>query len=565
MPRLTRHFAHWPPGAPRTLDVADCNLFSHLEDSAARLPDKPAAIFYGKPTTFREMQAAAVALAGYLQQRLGVRRGDRVLLLMQTCPQFYASFYAVMRCDAVVVALNPMSTPDEIAYFAADSGARVLVATQDVAGRAVTLMDDGTLDACVVGALSDFAAPPEASPWLELPAIVREPRRAMPHPRCHDMAAALAAGAQPAPAQAKGEDLAVIGYTSGTTGKPKGAMLSHRNFCYTLAHRAHWQDDREDEDELLALPASHLAGMRVMLQAGRIGRTLVMLARWDAKAAVELIHRLRIRSWPTVPTMLSEVLGAADDAAHALSSLMRLYGGAAAMPDALAREIQERLGLVFLESYGMTEFCGLALSNPPQAARRQCAGVPVINCDVRIIDPVTLEELGPDQPGEIVMHGPTLFAGYLNKPEATAETHIEIDGKRFLRSGDLGYQDDDGYFYVTDRLKRMINSSGLKVWPAEIELALYGHPAVQEACVISARDPHRGETPKALIVLRPAARGTVKADDLIAWAREQIAAYKVPRIVEIVEALPKTATGKILWRVLQEEQDREERKALSTS
>lgn len=561
MPELIRHLAHWPPGVPRTLDVADCSLFSHLEGSAARLPDKPATVFYGKPTTFREMHAAAVALAGYLQQRLGVRRGDRVLLLMQTCPQFYAAFYAVMRCNAVVVAINPMSTPDEIAYYAADSGARVLLATQDMADRAIPLLDNGTLDACVVGALSDFAGTTAASPWLDIPAIVQEPRRPMPHPHCHDMAAALAAAPPCGPMLASGRDLAVIGYTSGTTGKPKGAMLTHRNFCYTLAHRAHWQRDREDEDELLVLPPSHLAGMRVMLQAARIGRTLVMLARWDAKTAVELIHRLRIRSWPAVPTMLSDVMGAADAGEHDLSSLTRLYGGAAAMPEALARELQERLGLVFLESYGMTEFCGLSLSNPPQAARRQCAGVPVINCDVRVIDPITLEELGPNQPGEIVMHGPTLFAGYLNKPEATAETLVDIDGKSFLRSGDLGYHDDDGYFYVTDRLKRMINSSGLKVWPAEIESALYGHPAVQEACVIAARDPHRGETVKAVIVLRSAACGTVSGDDLTAWARERMAAYKVPRVVEFVDALPRTATGKILWRVVQEEEDRREREA----
>ncbi|SCU96042.1 Long-chain-fatty-acid--CoA ligase LcfA (fragment) [Cupriavidus necator] len=328
-----------------------------------------------------------------------------------------------------------------------------------------------------------------------------------------------------------------------------------------MAHRACWQHDRADEDELLALPASHLAGMRVMTQAVRIGRTLVLLARWDAQAAVELIARLRIRSWPAVPTMLAEVLGRADAGRHDLSSLRRIYGGAAAMPEALATDLQQRLGLAYLESYGMTEFCGLALSNPPQAPRRQCAGIPVVNCDCRVIDPETGAELGPNQPGEIVMHGPTLFAGYLNNPQATAAALIEIDGKRFLRSGDLGYHDDDGYFYVTDRLKRMINSSGLKVWPAEIEAALYGHPGVQEACVISARDPHRGETVKAVVVLRESARGTVAPEALTAWARERMAAYKVPRLVEFVDALPKTATGKILWRELQARQVERDRAA----
>jgi len=390
---------------------------------------------------------------------------------------------------------------------------------------------------------------------------VREPRHLRPRAGVHDFRGALAAGIAPGPMHASGSDLAVVGYTSGTTGKPKGAMLSHRNFAYTLAHRALWQADRADETELLVLPVSHLAGMRVMNQSVRLGRTLVLLARWDAQAAVELIERLRVRSWPAVPTMFAEVFGRADLEQRDFSSLARVYGGASAMPEALAREIHTRLGLTFLESYGMTEFCGLSHSNPPHGARRQCAGIPVVNCDARVIDPDTGEELGANEPGELVMHGPTLFSGYWNNPGATAAAFIEIDGKRFLRSGDLGYHDEDGYFYVTDRLKRMINASGLKVWPAEVESALYGHPAVQEACVISALDVHRGETVKALVVLRPSARGSVTPQALSEWARERLSAFKVPRLVEFVDELPKTSTGKILWRELQAEQNARDREA----
>ncbi|QQX82780.1 AMP-binding protein [Cupriavidus necator] len=355
----------------------------------------------------------------------------------------------------------------------------------------------------------------------------------------------------------------MVGYTSGTTSRPKGAMLSHRAFAYTLAHRAAWQADRPEETELLVLPVSHLAGMRVMNQAVRLGRTLVLLARWDAEAAVELIERRRVYAWPAVTTMLAEVMARPDIGRRDLSSLRRIYGGASAMPEALAREIHLRLGIPYLESYGMTEFCGLALSNPPQAARRQCAGVPVINCDVRVIDPESGAELGVNAPGEIVMHGPSLFDGYWANPEATAAALIDLDGKRFLRSGDIGYHDEDGYFYVTDRLKRMINASGLKVWPAEVEAALFGHPAVQEACVISARDPHRGETVKAVVVLRPGAAGTVRPEDLTEWARTRMAPYKVPRLVEFVRALPKTSTGKTLWRELQAMQDERDRGALT--
>jgi fatty-acyl-CoA synthase len=561
MPRLTRHHAHWPPGVPHTLELEDCNLFDHLEASARRVPDKAAVIYYGRATSFRALHAAALALAGYLQQRLGVRRGDRVLLMMQNCPQFFMAYYAAMRCDAVVVALNPMSTQQEIAFYAHDSGARVLVTTQDLVDRATGLLDDDVLDTLLVGATSEFAGGPQDVPYLEIPAFVREPCHVETRPRVHDLAGALASGIAPGPMHAGGRDLAVVGYTSGTTGRPKGSMLTHRNFVYTMAHRALWQSDREEEHELLALPISHLAGMRVMNQAVRLGRTLVLLARWDAQAAVELIERLHIQSWPAVPTMFAEVFAREDIRRRDLSSLKRIYGGASVMPESLAREMFERLGLTFLESYGMTEFCGLSHSNPPQAARRQCAGIPVINCDARVIDPDTGAELGVNEDGEIVMCGPTLFEGYWNNPEATAAAFIEIEGKRFLRSGDIGHFDEDGYFYVTDRLKRMINASGLKIWPAEIESLLYSHVAVQEACVISAHDAHRGETVKALVVLRPAARGTLTPQELAAWSRERLSAYKVPRLIEFVDALPKTATGKILWRELQALQDERDRAA----
>ncbi|WP_042885512.1 long-chain-fatty-acid--CoA ligase [Cupriavidus necator] len=561
MPQLTRHFAHWPAGVPRSLEVADCNLFCHLEESATRVPDKPAVVFYGHRMTFHDLHAAAMALAGYLQHRLSVRQGDRVLLLMQNCPQYMIAFYAVMRCDAVVVAMNPMSTREEMEYYARDSGARVVIATQDLIDPVTGLLEQDVLDGCVVGLAGEFAGRPKDVPYLAIPGFVTEPRQGAMHPRMHDFSQALAAGIAPLPVRARGRDLAVIGYTSGTTGKPKGAMLSHANFAYTLAHREHWQSDRADEDELLTLPVSHLAGMRAMNQAVRLGRTLAMLTRWDANAALELIERLRLRSWAAVPTMLAELFARPDIDQRDLSSLTRIYGGASAMPEALARRMQSRLGIPFLESYGLTEFCGMSHSNPPQAPRRQCAGVPVINCDARVINPETGVELGTNEPGEIVMHGPTMFGGYWNKPEATAAAFIELDGKRFLRSGDLGYHDEDGYFYITDRLKRMINASGLKVWPAEIESILYGHPAVQEACVISAFDPHRGETVKALVVLRPASRGMVQPQALVDWARGCMSAYKVPRTVEFVDSLPKTSTGKILWREMQLEQDERDREA----
>jgi len=561
MARLVRHHAHWPAGVPHAVAVADRNIFSHLQRSATASPGKVAIEFYGRTLSYEQLHAAALALAGYLQQHLGVRRGDRVLLLMQNCPQFVIAFHAVLRCDAVVVGVNPMSTPQEVAYYAADSGGRVLITTQDMLASALPLLQSGALDGAVVGAAGDLASSAEDLPFLRVPDFVLAPRAALAQPGLHEFAGALAAGIAPTPMLSGGEDLAVLAYTSGTTGKPKGAMLTHRNFAHASAQRAAWLDESADATELITLPISHVAGMNMMNLAMFVGRSIVLLARWDADAAVELIERRRIAAWGAVAPMLMEVFSRPDIAQRDLSSLKRLYGGATAMPESLIRGIEQRLGIAFIESYGLSEACGATHINPPQAARRQCAGVPHINVDARIIDPDSGAELGPNQPGEIVVHGPTVFSGYWNNPAATAAAFIELDGKRFLRTGDLGYHDDDGYFYVTDRLKRMINAAGLKVWPAEIESALYAHPAVQEACVISARDAHRGETVKALVVLRAAHRGTLSGGELSDWARGRMAAYKVPRIVEFVEALPKTSTGKLLWRELQAQQDAHDRAA----
>jgi fatty-acyl-CoA synthase len=193
--------------------------------------------------------------------------------------------------------------------------------------------------------------------------------------------------------------------------------------------------------------------------------------------------------------------------------------------------------------------------------KRQCAGIPYFGTDSRVLDPATLRELGPNEVGEIVTHGPQVFQGYWKQPEATAQAFVEHDGKRFFRTGDLGYYDEEGYFFITDRLKRMINCSGFKVWPAEVEAMLYAHPDIQEACVIAAKDAHRGETVKAVVVLRPEARGRIEPEAIVAWAREKMAAFKAPRLVEFADALPRTATGKVFWRQLQEEENRRAERA----
>lgn len=560
MPQLTRHLAHWPTGVPHTLAVPDRNLFDHLAQYAISQPCKPAIEYYGRLINYQELYQGATRLAGYLQKRLNIHRGDRVLLLMQNCPQFAIAYYAILRCDAVVVALSPMSATDEIEHYATDCGATVLIATQDLLPAALPLLSNGILASCVVGAYSEYAGDAEHVPYIRIPQVVSAPFSVSPQRGLHAFPGALAAGLTPSSSSAKGSDLAVIAYTSGTTGKPKGAMLSHRALVHSVEQRMLWLGLSDVPTSLAALPANHLAGMGQMNTALASGRCMIWLTRWDAVAALELIERRSVEIVGGVATMMAEMVELLKASPwRDMSSVRGVMAGGTHIPESLANAIEHYFHVPLLESYGMTETCGPTHLNPPHATRRHCAGIPQINVDSRVLDLETGAELGPNQEGELVSNTVTLFLGYWNLPQDTRAAMIEIDGKPFVRTGDIGYYDDEGYFYITDRLKRMINASGLKVWPGEIEYVLHEHPLVQDACVISARDTRRGETVKALVVLQPVLGSNLTPAELEQWCRASMAAYKVPRMIEFVNALPKSSTGKIQWKVLQAHQDRLDR------
>jgi len=233
-----------------------------------------------------------------------------------------------------------------------------------------------------------------------------------------------------------------------------------------------------------------------------------------------------------------------------IKSLKRVSGGGAAMPAAIAQKLLDMTGLRYMEGYGLSETIATSHSNPIQRLKQQCLGIPIFNVDSRIIDPETHRELPVNEVGEIIIHGPQVLVGYWGDEQKTREAFLEIDGKKFFRSGDLGYRDEEGFFFFTDRLKRMINASGYKVWPAEVESMMYQHPEIQECCIIAALDDYRGETVKAVVVKKPGSNLTEVS--LMEWARTQMAAYKVPRKVSFINALPKSATGKVMWRQLQE-------------
>jgi fatty-acyl-CoA synthase len=333
-------------------------------------------------------------------------------------------------------------------------------------------------------------------------------------------------------------------------------MHTHANVQATTVPYLYWRGAQDEAVVLCAMPMFHVTGMQAGMNAPiHIAATLVVLSRWDRECAAMQIERARVTNWSAITTMLVDFLSNPNLSRYDLSSLRVLGGGGAAMPEALARRLEQVIGLPFVEGYGLSETMAPTHINPPHRPKRQCAGIPIHNTDARVLDLQDFHELGPSEVGEIVVHGPQVFRGYWNQPEATAQAFLEHDGKRFFRTGDLGYYDEEGYFFITDRLKRMINCSGYKVWPAEVESMLYAHPAIHEACVIGTPDGYRGESVKAVVVLKSDSKNT-SANDIIDWARSRMAAFKVPRVIEFVDELPKTGTGKILWRKLQEEENR---------
>ena len=553
------HYRFWPPGLPHRLPLPETSLYRNLEATAARYPDKTAVFYYETPLSYRQFKRDVDALAGFLQQRAGVKRGDRVLLFMQNSPQFMIAFYAILRADAMVVPVNPMNLTEELRHYVADSDATVAITGQELLGQVRPLLDEGLrlgagLQQVVAAAYSDYRT---HATELKIPEVVAAPRQQLRERALTSWHDALAQRIEPLEHQAGPDDLCVMPYTSGTTGKPKGCIHTHRTVMSTTVAGGAWVEMRPESVILCSMPLFHVTGMQCsMNQPIYFGATIVLMTRWDRDTAAMLIQQHRIEGWTNIATMAIDFLSNPNLGCYDISSMKHIGGGGAAMPEAVAQRLYDLTGLTYIEGYGLSETIAPTHINPPHRAKKQCLGIPICATDSLVINPDTLEVLGTRQTGEIVSRGPQIFLGYWKKPEATAASFVDIGGKTYFRTGDLGFRDEEGYFFIVDRLKRMINASGYKVWPAEVEAVLYHHAGVREACVIGTQDPRRGETVKAVVVLNESSRGTIAPEDIIAWSREKMAAYKVPRVIEFVDSLPKSATGKVQWRVLQEAENK---------
>jgi fatty-acyl-CoA synthase len=547
--------SHWPRRLPRELAIPRTSLWFNLEVAAARFPDKAMTHYCGQALSYAEAHAQALALAGWLQAQ-GVGPGDRVALFMQNCPQFVVAFYAVNRANAVVVPVNPMNKADEFGHYITDPETKVVICSADLVGVVdaanAALPPERRIKALLVSRYADaFDRTPDFSGMSDAMRAWLQAEPALPA-GATAWTAALQAGLQPSAHTAQADDLALLPYTSGTTGLPKGCMHTHATLMANACGGAQWGYASAESVGLAVVPMFHITGLLYgVLGPVYLGMTMILMPRWDRELAGRLISQHQVTHWTCIPTMIIDLFGSPNYQSFDLSSLRYLSGGGAAMPAAVAERLQQEFGLTFAEGYGLTETAAPSHANPPERAKLQCLGIPIFGVDSRVVDPDTFKELPPGEVGEIVTHGPMVFKGYWRAPDATRAAFVEIDGKSFFRTGDLGRMDDEGYFFITDRLKRMINASGYKVWPSEVELLLYKHPAVQEACIIAARDEYRGETVKAVVVKRAGMEVTT-AEDIIAWSREHMAAYKVPRVVEFVSSLPKSGAGKVMWRQLQE-------------
>ena len=535
-----RHFEVWPDGLPYSLPPSEHSVLHNLIQAVSAAPDRTAIWYYGRRITFRELATEVRHLAGFLHHELGIRAGDRVAIYMQNAAQFVAAYYAILAANAVIVPVNPMCRRAELRYIVRDSGTRAIIYGAELAEEVAAVHDDCGRPGLVHARYRDYAADGQ-----DFPAEFAGFATAATGTAWAD-ALAMACGAPTH--DRRPEDWCIIPYSSGTTGQPKGCLHTHASVNAVIFGYSRWIGVKPGSRVLATLPLCHVTGMQHSMNLPILTRsTTYLMTRWNAALAAKLIQQERIEHWRSITTMMIDFMSLPGIQDVDVSSLKAIGGGGAQMPAGIARKMSELIGLDYIEAYGLSETIAPTHINPPQAPKRQCLGIPIFDVDCRIVDPDTLEELGSCAPGEIVTHAPQVFQGYWQRPEETEAAFLTLDGKRFLRTGDIGYMDDEGYFFFVDRLKRMVSVSGLKVWPAEVEAVLHAHPDVREACVVGDPDPRTGEAVRAVIVPRKRAPD---AQCLTDWCRQKMAAYKVPKRFEFRDRLPRSGTGKVLWKDL---------------
>jgi long-chain acyl-CoA synthetase len=535
-----KHYDYW---VPPDLTYPTRPLYEILATTAVEMPDGHATQFLGEALTYREIKQRTDRLAKALL-RLGVQKGDRVGIMLPNCPQYVISAFAILRLGAIVVNINPIYTARELEAVAIDSGAKVLITLDKLAPLALEIQQKSAIEHVIVTSLAEYSAegatPPRLADTLSFGELLAvEDTSDLPLIRI-------------AP-----DDLAVLQYTGGTTGTPKGAMLSHGNIFANVVQTETWhyrQYHRGEGRYLVVIPYFHIYAFTVAMMCGVwVGGLQIIIPKYEVEQVLAAIRDLAPTYFPAVPTVFVSLLSHPRIKEFGLDRVRTFNSGGAPCPIEVMEEFETRIGRPLNQGYGLSETSPVTHSTP-QLARRKFAsiGLPMPGTDMKIVDVETgTREMPIGESGELCIAGPQVMQGYWNRPDETATAlRRHEDGRIWFHTGDVATMDEDGYSYIVQRKKDMIIVDGFNVYPSEVEGVLYTHAGVRMAAVIGIPDAYHGEVVKACIVPRSA---DVSIDDLKAHCKQQLAAYKVPVEFELRDSLPQSAVGKILYRVLRDE------------
>ena len=551
---------HWPTGVPKSIDYPTFPLHRLLREAAKAHANVPATKFFGATMTYGELDGAADRFAAGLR-RIGVKKGDRVGILLPNSPGFPIAFFGVLRAGGIVVQTNPLYTARELEQLYSDAGATVVVCLDIFLPNLLKAKAKTPIEHVVVADAADWL------PWLlsKLYPIKKkkdlkkeghwpldEPKGPWVHRFADLLASPAAPGAEPEVDPAS--DVAVLQYTGGTTGTPKGAMLTHRNLVANVMQGCAWIPDAKPGQErmMAALPMFHVFGLTVaMLISVRLAATMILHPNpREIKNILKLVNKQKPTLFPGVPTMYVAMLNHPRLGKTKMRSIKACLSGAAPLPLEVRRNFERVTGGKLVEGYGLTEASPVTHANPLTADGlvKEGIGIPFPDTDAKLVDVETgTREVAAGESGELAVRGPQVMKGYWGKTEETA--NVLRDG--WLHTGDVAKMDADGYFTIVERKKDMIIASGYNVYPREVEEVLFEHPAVAEAAVVGMPDPYRGETVKAFVVLKSGAAAT--AEEIMAFCKERMAPFKVPKQVEFRKDLPKSLVGKVLRRTLREQ------------
>ena len=538
----------WPVWVPKTFTV-EKPTSEYIREWASLTPEKPALSFYGLDINYKKLNSMIDASAWGLIH-LGVKKGDRVAIHMENCPQFVIAYFAAQRAGATVVPLNPMFRHAELEHEINDAGAETLFSLDSLYAEVEKIKSRTPLKNVILTSIASFLP---AEPNLPLPPEAKDEKRSFPG--TIDFVE-LIGKSQDGPVCNVSDlknDLALLQYTGGTTGLPKGAMISHYTLAYASIGALDRFHHREDDVHLGVTPFFHVMGQIQLMCAPLVsGGRVVILSRFVPDTMAQAIALYRCTFWVAATTMVIALMGIPNVEDRDFSSFRCIVTGGTP----ISVELQKRLNklapnAIICEGYGLSETISHGgVVTPLHRYKPGFLGIPHLN-EIRIVDLATgTKELGPNQEGEITIKGEALMKGYWNRPEETKE----VLRSGWLHTGDIGLMDEEGYFKFLGRTRELIKCSGYSVFPAEVEALLYRHPAVKEAAVIGVNDSYRGETPKAFIVLNPGYENKIGESEILEWCKDNMSAYKRPRLVEFRQELPKSAAGKLLRRILVEEE-----------